>query len=329
MKQFIIAFFSFCLAGFQLNAQSIIPPMDIPLLLSGNFGELRSNHFHSGLDFKTKGITGIPVKAVQDGYISRINISPWGYGRALYVTHPDGTKSVYGHLNHFVKSIETFACDSQYIKEKFQVELYPQPSQFPVKQGDIIAYSGNTGGSGGPHLHFEIRDAATDDIYDPLPYYKDRIRDNVSPEIRGLMIFPQIGTGIVDGETQNQEIRITKNKAGKTIVTPERNTAWGNIGIGVKAYDRMSGTSNIYLPQKISLEVDGIEVFAQSMDNFSFAELRYLNSLISFDEWVNRKPFFMKSYIEPGNRLKIFIKKGMVPELFLLTRSEYIHVNIY
>ena len=311
MKQFIITFFSLGLAVFQLNAQSIIPiipPMDIPLFLSGNFGELRANHFHGGLDFKTQEVTGIPVRAVKAGYVSRINISPWGYGRALYITHTDGTKTVYGHLDHFVKSIDTFARDSQYIEEKFQVELYPQPSQFPVKQGDIIAYSGNTGGSAGPHLHFEIRDAATDDLYDPLPYYKNLIRDDVPPEITGLMIFPQTGMGIVNGETQNREILLTKDKSGNMIIPPEIN-AWGNIGIGIKAYDKMSGTRNIYLPKEISLEVDGIEIFAQSMEEFSFSESRYLNSLISFDDWVNRKIFYMKSFIEPGNRLNIYQRK--------------------
>jgi len=308
MKQLTIAIFSFTLTFFQLNAQSIIPPMDIPLFLSGNFGELRANHFHSGLDFKTQDVIGIPVKVVKEGYISRINISPWGYGRALYLTHPDGTKTVYGHLDSFVKPVETFARDSQYIQERFHVELYPQPSQFPVKQGDVIAYSGNTGGSGGPHLHFEIRDATTDDLYDPLPYYKHLIRDNVPPEIMALMIFPQAGTGIVNGTTQNQEIRIIEDKTGKVIFSPEIN-AWGNIGIGIKAYDRMSGTNNTYLPEKISLEVDDVEIFAQSMEQLYYSESRYLNSLISFDEWVNRKSFFMKSFIEPGNRLNIYLKR--------------------
>jgi len=308
MKQLTIAFFSFCLTVIQLSAQSMIPPMDIPLFLSGNFGELRANHFHSGLDFKTQEITGISVKAVKEGYVSRINISPWGYGRALYLTHPDGTKTVYGHLDRFVESVETFARDSQYIKEQFHVELYLQPSQFPVKQGDVIAYSGNTGGSSGPHLHFEIRDAVTDDLYDPLPYYKHFIRDNVPPEMMALMIFPQAGTGIVNETTQNQEIRIVKDKTGNSVISPEIN-AWGNIGIGIKAYDRMSGTKNTYLPKNISLEVDGVEIFAQSMNQFSFSESRYLNSLISFDEWANRKSFFMKSFIEPGNRLNIYRKK--------------------
>lgn len=309
MKQLIVSFFLFCLAGFQLSAQTMIPPMDIPLFLSGNFGELRSNHFHSGIDFKTRGVTGIPIKAVKDGYISRINISPWGYGRALYVTHYDGTKSVYGHLDHFVEPIETFARDSQYIKEKFHIELYLQPSQLPVKQGEIIAYSGNTGGSGGPHLHFEIRDAVTDEIYDPLPYYKHLIKDNVAPEIQGLMIFPQPGVGVVNGGTQNQEIKFTKDKSGKRILTP-RISVWGDIGIGVKAYDKMTGTANIYLPKKISLEVDGVEVFSQSMDRFLFSESRYINSLISFDDWFNKKSFFMKSYIEPGNQLNIYTHSG-------------------
>jgi len=283
--------------------------MDIPLFLSGNFGELRATHFHSGLDLKTQGVTGIPVKAVKDGYISRVNISPFGYGRALYVTHPDGTKTVYGHLSCFAEQIEKYAREAQYLKEQFAIELYPITNQFPVKAGDIIAYSGNTGGSGGPHLHFEIRDAVTDELYDPLPYYKNEIKDNIAPEIQGLMIFPQSGTGVVNGKTQNQEIRFKKDKAGNRILTPEI-VAWGNIGIGVKAYDKMSGTSNSYLPKKISLEVDGIEVFAQSMDQFSFAESRYVYSLVSFDDWISKKAFFMKSFIEPGNHLNIYTKPG-------------------
>ena len=308
MKHFVIIVLFFCIS-IQLNAQSLRAPMDIPLFLSGNFGELRSNHFHSGLDFRTQGVTGIPIKAVKSGYISRINVSPWGYGRALYITHPDGTKTVYGHLDSFAKPIETFVRDSQYIKELFHVELYPSPSQFPVEEGDVIALSGNTGSSGGPHLHFEIRDAVTDEVYDPLPYYKDRIRDNVPPEIQGIMIFPQTRRGIVNGKTQNLEIKYTKDKAGNNILTPRIN-AWGNIGIGIKTYDKMTGTTNIYMPQRISLEVDGVEIFSQRIDKFLFSETRYLNSLISFNDWVEKKSFYMKSFIEPGNYLNIYEKMG-------------------
>ena len=143
-----------------------------------------------------------------------------------------------------------------------------------------------------------------------MPYYKNEIKDNVAPEIQDLMIFPQSGTGVVNGETQNQEIKSIKDKSGKRILTPAEINVWGDIGIGVKAYDKMTGTTNIYLPKKISLEVDGVEVFAQSMDRFLFSESRYLNSLISFDDWVNNKAFFMKSFIEPGNQLNIYTSTG-------------------
>lgn len=284
---------------------SLPSPMDIPLFLSGNFGELRSNHFHSGIDMKTQGVTGIPVKSVKEGYVSRISISPYGYGNALYITHPDGSKTLYGHLNKFSKKIESVARDSQYIKETFAINLTLSPGQIPVKQGEVIAQSGNTGGSGGPHLHFEIRDAETDEVYDPLPYYKDKIRDNVSPVIHGLMVFPQTGKGVVNGKTEKHAVSLSKDKSGKQI-TAGSIKAWGDIGIGIKAYDRMTGTSNTYLPKEIILEVDGHEIFVQQMNQFEFSETRYINSLIDYDDWISRKSFYMKSFIEPGNKLRIY-----------------------
>ena len=135
------------------------PPLDIPLILSGTFGELRSNHFHSGIDIKTQQRQGLPVYAVETGTVSRIKISHWGYGKALYIAHPNGYTSVYAHLQKFGPKIEAYVKKLQYQKQRYEVEVFPEYGELTVSKGDTIAYSGNTGGSSGPHLHFEILSA--------------------------------------------------------------------------------------------------------------------------------------------------------------------------
>ena len=302
MKQITPFFLSFvfCLAGF---AQEIISPLDIPLYLSGNFGELRSNHFHSGIDFKTKGVTGLPIKSVQDGYVSRINVSPYGYGNAIYINHPDGTTTVYAHLENFAPHFESLIRENQYLQETFALTLYFEPDELPVKQGEKIGTGGNSGGSGGPHLHFEIRETEGDIPMDPLPYFKDKIKDTRPPEIRGLKIFPQHNQGIVNGETKNLPITLIKDKSGKQQIN-RKIAAWGEIGIGIKAYDRMSETTNIYGVHEIILNVDGEEVYHSVMGKFSFGDTRYLNSYIDWDSWDIGGEFYMKSFVDPGNRLK-------------------------
>ncbi|MBR5298296.1 MAG: M23 family metallopeptidase, partial [Parabacteroides sp.] len=137
MYKLFLAIFAFCLSTIQ--AQQLRQPFDFPILLSGNFGELRNNHFHSGIDFKTQGVEGKAVHAVQDGYISRISVSPWGYGNALYLTHPDGTTTVYGHLQQFIPSIAQYVKDKQYEQESFHVNLSLTPEEFPFRKGEIIA----------------------------------------------------------------------------------------------------------------------------------------------------------------------------------------------
>jgi hypothetical protein len=204
-------FFSFG----RVYAQEIVAPLDIPLFLSGNFGELRNDHFHSGLDFKTQGGTGFPVKSVKGGFISRISVSPYGFGRAVYIDHPDGTTSVYGHLERFNQKIESAVADSQYVKESFAVNLFFSALEFPVKQGEVVAYSGNSGSSGGPHLHFELRNTKSEKTFDPLPYLKNKLKDSRPPEIRSLIFVPQPGKGSVNGGVNKQVIDIVKDKNGK------------------------------------------------------------------------------------------------------------------
>lgn len=289
------------LFSLNLYCQNIVSPLDIPLYLSGNFGELRSNHFHSGIDFKTQGVIGKKVKSVKGGFISRISVSPYGYGRAVYIDHPDGTTSVYAHLDHFINKIEQAVLDSQYRKETFAVNLFFTPDIFPLSQGEVFAYSGNTGGSGGPHVHFEFRDTKTEIPFDPLPFFKDKIKDTTPPDIRGIMIFPIDNKGLVNGSTKKQAVAISSDKKGisQTI------TAWGEIGIGIKAYDRMNETSNIYGVNEIVLKVDGEEVYHSIMDSFSFDDTRYLNSYIDYEDWIENRSFYMKSFTDPGNYLGV------------------------
>ena len=176
-----------------INAQSTTPdfgvPFDFPLLLSGNFGELRSNHFHGGLDFKTQGVTGKPLLAIADGYISKVTVTPGGYGNALYITHDNGYTSVHGHLDRFLPEIASRVHEKQYQEQSFVATLEFGPEEYRVSRGDIVAYAGNTGYSFGPHLHMEIRTTDTNEPIDPLPFYKDKIMDNIAPRATHIMVY--------------------------------------------------------------------------------------------------------------------------------------------
>lgn len=288
--------------------QELPNPFDFPILLSGNFGELRANHFHSGIDFKTQGSEGKAIHVVQDGYVSRISVSPWGYGNCLYITHPDGTTTVYAHLQRFSKVITEYVKDQQYAEEKFALNLFPPVKKFPVKKGEVVAWSGNTGSSGGPHLHFEVRDTKTEDILDPMPYFKERIKDKTAPRILSVMAYPMEGKGVVNGSSQKQQIKLLTQKGGSQRATPIE--AWGEIGFAVKCYDYMDGTSNIYGVRLIMLSVDGKEIFRSNIDRFAFSETRYLNSLTDYALWQNNHSFYIKSFIEPGNHLRFLSAKN-------------------
>lgn len=283
------------------QAQNYISPLKIPLYLSANFGELRNNHFHSGLDFKTQGQVNKPVYAVADGYVSRINVSAGGYGLALYITHPDGYTSVYGHLNRYSQKIEDYIFKKQYEKESYYIDYMLQPGEIPVEQGEQIALSGNTGGSGGPHLHFEIRDTKSEDPIDPMDFVGSKIADTQAPVIYAVAYYPIESKGLINGNSK--PIYYTKAAALKTPVT-----AWGEIGIGIKAYDKMNGTPNIYGVKNIKLFVDSQFVFSSNIDRFSFSNTRMINSYIDFAKWRNEKSFYVKSYVEPGNTLPVYEK---------------------
>ncbi len=307
MKKWIpFLFFFFNLLPLSSYAQNYTPPLKINLRLSANFGELRDSHFHSGIDIKTNGTVNQPVYAIADGYVSRISISPGGFGRALYIDHPDGHTSVYGHLNAFVPQIAEYAEQKQYELERFRIDVFPHPDELPVKKGEQIALSGNTGSSGGPHLHFEIRDTRTQDPLDVLDFFAHAVIDTQKPDIRGIAFYPVKGKGIVNGNNNPLRLTITKNKAGIPLPPAQSISAWGRIGVGVQAYDRMDGQNNIYGIKYVRLYVDEQLVFRSTIHRFPFSKTRMLNSFIDFEELRNRNSFYMKSFVEPGNTLPFY-----------------------
>ncbi len=293
-----------------LFAQTYRNPVTIPPALSGNFGELRNNHFHSGIDFKTQQVTNKPVVAIEDGYVSRIAVSPGGYGLAIYLDHPaTGHTSVYGHLNSFSDAIARYVVEKQYELERYQVNLHPEAWQLPVKRGEQIALSGNSGSSAGPHLHFEIRDLATQEPLDVLAYI-DPVPDSQKPDLRGIALYPIAGHGIVNGSSNHLRITLKKDKAGNPLPPGITLTAWGRIGVGLKAYDRMDGQSNTYGVKQIRLYLDEELIFTSTIRRFSFDDTRMLNTFIDFADWRERRSLYMKSFIEPGNKLPFYQSKN-------------------
>jgi len=270
-----------------------VSPFDFPLLLSGNFGELRANHFHGGVDFKTQGVVGKPIRCIADGYISRVTVTPGGYGQAVYITHDNGLTSVYGHLHQFMTEVGKVVEAYQYENETFAVDLKFGPEQFPLKQGEVFALAGNEGYSFGPHLHMEIRKTDTGEYIDPLQFYTGRIKDTTAPRATHVILYPQAGKGVVAGSSQKKIVPL--NAPGTPV------EAWGKIAAGIKAYDYMDGTSNSYGVRSVTLYVDSVEVFRSTVDGFLPDENRMINAWTDYEEYATRSSWFMRSRILPGN----------------------------
>lgn len=272
-------------------------PFDFPLSLSANFGELRSNHFHGGLDFKTQGVVGKPVHCIANGYVSRVLITPGGYGQAIYITHPNGYTSVYGHVLKFAQKVETLVEEYQYEHETFTADIQLEPNQITFKAGDIIALSGNEGYSFGPHLHMEIRRTDTEEMIDPLQFYAAKIKDTTSPRATMVMLYPKRGKGVVEGSQEKKSIAV--------VALNKPVAAWGEIAAGIKAYDYMDGTQNNYGVYSVVLYVDDTEVFRSTVGGVLFSENRMINAWTDFEEHERRNSWVMRSHILPGNRLRI------------------------
>jgi len=280
-------------------------PLDINLILAGNFGEMRANHFHSGLDIKTEQREGLPIYAPADGNVSRINVQHYGYGKALYILHPNGYTTVYGHLRSFAGDIEKYVKDTQYAKETFEVELFPEKTLLSVKKGDLIAYTGNTGGSGGPHLHFEIRDSSQRPM-NPLLFGVE-IPDSKTPIVSAVFAYP-IGEDAHLNQSQNRsKLRLIKQKDGN--YKTENVTAFGKIGFGITTFDQQDGASNKNGSYKINTRFNGTEKFEVLFNKFDFSETRYLNRYTDYNYYETNKSMVQKLFREKNNPLSIITKE--------------------
>ncbi len=279
-------------------------PLDIPLDLSGSFGELRSNHFHSGLDIKTNAVEGLPVYAAADGYISRIKISTWGYGKAIYISHPNGFTSVYAHLQNTNSTIETVLKNKHYSEKSFEIELFFKPSELPVRKGDIIAYSGNSGGSGGPHLHFEIRNTKTEQTINPLLFGFDKlISDKFKPKVNSVMIYPNDEASAINDSFEPQNIPLTLNSEGNLVSNKVKIN--GTVGFGVNTFDNMTNSWNKNGIYKVSTFVNGVPYFSYKFDSFSFDESKNINYFIDFYRLKKMGQRFQKMFIKNDYNLSI------------------------
>ncbi len=284
---------------------SFISPVKIPLLLSANFGELRVDHFHSGLDIKTQGVTGKEVVASESGYIYRISVSPGGFGNALYVNHPSGYSTVYGHLDRFTPDIENYVKSQQYERKSFTITLFPPKGKFPVLQGELIGYSGNSGSSGGPHLHFEIRKAESEKPLNPL-LFNFSIADNISPIIEKLAIYPVTHNTLINNMNSIKKINVSGGHGNYYIPSDNVITISGPAGFGIKTYDLLNDSYNRCAAYSIELKIDSNEVFKYVMDGFSFSESRYVNSHIDYETYQKENIYIERTFVLPNDKLSVY-----------------------
>ena len=306
---------SFSFAHSQTNRfpqNYFISPINLPLQTSGTFGEFRSNHFHSGLDLRIGGVVGEPVYAVGDGYVSRIKVSGYGGGKIIYITHPNGFKSVYMHLNNFCGKIADWVYNHQYSNHVFDFDMDISPDVLPVRSGDLIANAGNTGGSSGPHLHFELRYADNDKTINPLlfGYY---LKDKIAPTIHDIRIYPFGETTTINDKNEALSlnapavVKSTKSK-GKKNVTVSHSISdtvkiCGKFHLGIYATDtsdNSTGNNGVY---RVLLTVDDKLLYSYQDTAFMFEETRAANALIDYPLYVNKRTPYLLSRVLKGYKV--------------------------
>lgn len=309
----VLLAFSVTMGAFAQEFPKYGSPLDIPIYLSATFGELRPNHLHAGLDIKTQGVEGKKVYAVADGYISRIGVSPYGYGNVLYITHYDGYTSVYAHLQRFSGEIAKYVKQYQYRNKKFASQIYPDADKFPVKKGDLIAYAGNSGGSGGPHLHFEIRHTKSEKPVNPM-YFGYKIEDNVRPLIQGVAVYPIGDSATLEGDIKPLYYSVEGGDKGRyTMKDSEFVHGNGAMAFGIRTYDNVGTSTNKNGPYLYELYLDDELAFQMEADSFSYSEPRYVNSLLDYRHYKQKKTSYVRTETDPNNKLHMIeIKNGTV-----------------
>ncbi len=298
----------------QLSAQKTIPqgyfspPLDINLGITGSFSEIRPNHFHSGTDFQVQQKEGLPVYAVADGFVSRIKVSPVGFGNALYIDHPNGYTSVYAHLEKYSDTITQYLRSNQYRLKSFDVDLFPahKKDSIYVKRGQLIGYAGNSGSSGGAHLHFELRTTVTERIINPLLFGFD-IADIYPPFIDFIKIYPEGDQSFIGASPEPKRFALRKAPDGDyRLAEKDTITAWGNFSIGAQAFDYNQNQTDRNGFYSMRMYHNYVEFFSMECDSFSFDESRYVNASIDYADNYNLGNRILKSKKLPGNKLSFF-----------------------
>jgi hypothetical protein len=302
-------------------------PLNIPISLSGNFGELRPNHYHMGIDIKTLAKENQPVYAAAEGYISRIKIEPGGFGRAIYITHPNGYTTLYAHLNNFAAKIDAYVKQQQYASETWRIELAVPPALMPVKQGDFIAYSGNTGGSQAPHLHFEIRRTSDDVNLNPLLFGLP-LKDYVPPRILRFAVYDRTRS-VYEQTPKLASARIS----GKSYVTSPTVVKVGSplVSFAITAFDTHSGSSNLNGIYSATLYVNDVEEESFKMSEISYNDTRFLNAHIDYRykslhgaylQHLSELPGFLNSIYNSGEGKGVIdISDGQVYEILVVVKD--------
>lgn len=296
------------MAGREAVESSVVfrYPLEVPMSLSGDYGELRGNHFHSGIDFRVGGVSGAPIYATERGYISKITVSPTGYGNALYITHPNGYVSVYGHLQKYAEHIQKYLVDKQYEKESFRIDLEFSPEDFPVEKGELVAYAGNTGSSGGPHLHFEIRNENNLPLSVLERGYVEAT-DHLAPVLNRVDFYGYVN---VFGAPRTFRIQRPKD-ANAAIKVPQY------FYVAIDAVDKMEGTHAKLAVNEYKVYLDSDLVFHLTIGEVPFEGSKYINSLIEYSRRHNERKSAIKTYVEPGNLLSSKIERKNDGIIFL------------
>ena len=272
--------------------------------LSGGMGDLRSNHFHAGLDIRTGGREGLAVHAAADGYVARIAVFTGGYGNVIFLKHPNGSTTVYGHLKTLNDTLGTYLRQEQYRKQTFEIDLRPAPGQFPVSKGDVIALSGNTGGSGGPHLHFEIRDDR-DNLINPLLCNFSELRDEVPPYFERIALRTLTPGSRLNGEYARQTYAPVRRADGSYGLN-QPVFASGLIGLEILAYDKTTGSPYRNGINCVEVKLDDRELFMYSMNSFPHEETRFINVHMDYETERLFGQRYHRCYVADGNQLSLY-----------------------
>jgi hypothetical protein len=319
----LFSFSIFCLT-FTTGAQGIIQsrqypkgyfiyPLDLPPSVAGGFAELRPNHFHAGLDFRTNQRTGYPVHAAADGYIARIRVQFGGGGNALYIVHPNGYTTVYMHLERFSPEIEKALRDYQYQHQFFEVDFPLLPAQIPVHKGQIVAWSGQTGAVAGPHTHFEIRDTKTEETVNPQ-LFGITIPDAIPPSISSIGIY-HLDYKPFSEKTKHEFLQVSGKAGNYHLTKPGVITLSGNIGFGIGANDMNSASANHNGVYSVELKLDGKTVYTYAAERFAFDQTHAINAYIDYPTYITSKRFMQKCFILPGSKISLYpqsINRGII-----------------